>query len=146
MGDDRFTGIENELKGYRSLLDRGVCDEKELEEGVDRMFLPDERALFMQKENSQADALVDRLIVYKWEGFSWRRYQCEWEASLAGLRDIHASVSSAVCAFRSLVMVCTCRGGDLCCPSKVWKKGSVLRPVGLTWTPVRCEVGPDSVT
>ena len=35
MGKDRFTGIKNELKGYRSLVDGGVSDEKEWEEGVD---------------------------------------------------------------------------------------------------------------
>ena len=35
MGDERFTGIENELKGYRSLLDGGVSGKKELEKGVD---------------------------------------------------------------------------------------------------------------
>ena len=28
MGDERFTGIENELKAYKTLLDGGVSDEK----------------------------------------------------------------------------------------------------------------------
>ena len=32
---------------------------------------PDESALAMEKENSQADALVNRFIMYKWEGSGW---------------------------------------------------------------------------
>ena len=35
MGDERFTGIENELKAYRSLLDGGVSGKKEWEKGID---------------------------------------------------------------------------------------------------------------
>ena len=68
MGGDRFTRIEHELKGYRSLLDGGVYDEKE---GIGRVFHLDEEALSMEKVNSQVDALVDRLIMYTWEGSGW---------------------------------------------------------------------------
>ena len=38
MGDKRFTGIEKELKAYRSLLDGVVSSEKEWETGIDLTF------------------------------------------------------------------------------------------------------------
>ena len=43
----------------------------ECEQAIDRVFHLDGKALSMENENFQEDALVDRLIMYRWEGSGW---------------------------------------------------------------------------